>query len=57
MMYPNICFSGSVYKVEDKKTGEALRRALTEEEYSAVLKSGDYRIRFKYLDFLNRWFG
>lgn len=57
VMYPNICFSGSVYKVEDKKAGEALRRALTEEEYSAVLKSGDYRIRFKYLDFLNRWFG
>ena len=55
VMYPNLCFSGSVYEVEDDKAGEALREVLTEEEYREVISSGDYEVRFRYLSYLNEW--
>lgn len=56
VMYPNMCFNDSMYEVPDSNAGEALREVLTEEEYEAVLRSGDYQIRFQYLTFLNGLF-
>lgn len=53
VMYPNMCFSGSVYEVVDEDAQEALQEVLSPEEYEAVLQSGNYEIQFKYLDFLN----
>ena len=55
VMYPNLCFHGAVYEVEDEEAEKNLKQVLSEEEYDAVLKSGKYKIRFKYLDFLNRF--
>lgn len=55
VMYPNLCFHGAVYEVEDGEAEKNLKQVLSEEEYDAVLKSGKYKIRFKYLDFLNRF--
>ena len=55
-MYPNLCFHDAVYEVVDEEAEKTLQRVLSEDEYDAVLKSGEYRIRFKYLDFLNRFF-
>ena len=52
VMYPNMCFAGSVYEVVDEEAGEALRETLTEEEYRTVFSSGNYEVRFKYLSFL-----
>ena len=52
VMYPNMCFSGSVYEVVDEEAGEALREVLTEEEYRRIFSSGNYEVRFKYLSFL-----
>lgn len=52
VMYPNMCFSGSVYEVVDEEAGEKLREVLDEEEYETVLSSGDYEVRLKCLDFL-----
>lgn len=52
VMYPNLCFSGSMYAV-DEQSGEALREVLTEEECEAVFRERDYRIRFKILGFMN----
>ena len=54
-MYPNMCFHGAVYEVVDDDAQQMLKKALSEDEYDAVLKSGKYRVRFKYLDFLNRF--
>lgn len=54
VMYPNMCFFGSVYEVVDEEAEAALRKVLTEEEYAEVFSSGNYEIRFKYLTFLNR---
>lgn len=55
VMYPNMCFHGAVYEVVDDDAQKMLKKVLSEDEYDAVLKSGKYRVRFKYLDFLNRF--
>lgn len=52
VMYPNMCFSGSVYEVVDEEAEGKLREVLDEEEYETVLSSGDYEVRLKCLDFL-----
>lgn len=55
VMYPNMCFSDSVYEVVDEEAGEALRKVLTAEEYREVFTEGDYEVRFRYLPFLNEF--
>ena len=53
VMYPNMCFENSMYEVVDENAEISLQQTLTEEEYEAVLESGDYEIQFKYLTFFN----
>lgn len=52
VLYPNMCFKGSMYEIIEDDAREELREVLDEEEYEAVFDSGDYEIRFKILDFL-----
>ena len=52
VMYPNMCFENSVYEVVDEKAEESLRAVLDEAEYQAVLNSGTYEVRFRFLE----WF-
>ena len=56
VMYPNLCFQGSVYEVEDDQVEASLREVLTAKEYDAVMKSGEYEIGFRWLTFLERFF-
>lgn len=51
VLYPNMCFRGSVYEVVDDEAGEALKEVLTPEEYEDVFDSGDFKIRFKFLEY------
>ena len=53
VMYPNMCFFDSVYEEENEAAVESLQNTLTEEEYTAIMESGDYEIAYKLLDFLN----
>ncbi|MCD8110206.1 MAG: stage II sporulation protein R [Clostridiales bacterium] len=53
VLYPNLCFSGSMYAV-DEASGEKLSVELTDEEYAAILENGDYEVSFKILKFMNR---
>lgn len=53
VMYPNMCFSGSVYEVVDEDAKTALKEVLSEEEYEQVFTEGDYKVQCKYLSFLN----
>lgn len=55
VMYPNLCFSDSVYEIVDEEAEESLRRTLSAGEYEKVLASGEYRVQFKYLTFLNEY--
>lgn len=52
VMYPNLCFAGSVYEVIDEKSKEELRSVLTEEEYAEIMAEGNIKVKFKYLDAL-----
>lgn len=51
VMYPNMCFENSMYEVVDEKAEKSLRAVLDEEEYQAVLSSGNYEVRFRFLEF------
>ncbi len=53
VMYPNMCFAGSVYEVVDTEVEESLRQVLSKEEYRKVFSEGDYQVQFRYLTFLN----
>ncbi len=53
VLYPNMCFSGSMYEVTGEEAEQKLREVLEEEEYEQILKEGNYKIQFKYLPFLN----
>ena len=57
VMYPNMCFSGSVYEVVDEDAESSLKEVLSAEEYEEVFSSGNYRVRFRYLDLLNELCG
>lgn len=52
VLYPNMCFENSIYEVVDEKAKQSLREVLNKEEYEAVLTSGKYEIRFRFLE----WF-
>lgn len=55
VMYPNLCFSGSVYEVTDEQTEKELRAVLTEEEYAEIMAEGELKVRFKYLEGVLEW--
>ena len=52
-MYPNLCFSGSMYRIDNDTNGEKLEQVLSPEEYKVVMESKDYKIRFRFLKFLD----
>lgn len=47
VLYPNMCFRGSVYEVVEEDAKEALQEVLSPEEYEDVFQSGKFEIRFK----------
>lgn len=51
VLYPNMCFQGSVYEVVEDDAKEALREVLTAEEYADVFTQGKFEIRFKFLEY------
>lgn len=51
VLYPNMCFQGSVYEVVEEDAKEALREVLTPEEYEDVFRHGKFQIRFKFLEY------
>jgi stage II sporulation protein R len=50
VLYPNLCFRGSVYEVVDEESEKELREVLTPEEYADVFHSGHFEIRLKFLE-------
>ena len=51
VLYPNMCFRGSVFEVVEEEAGEALREVLSPWEYADVFDSGKVQLRFKLLEF------
>ncbi|MGN0350016.1 MAG: stage II sporulation protein R [Roseburia sp.] len=52
VLYPNMCFRGSVYEVVDEGAKEELQEVLTTEEYEAVFSERNYEVRFWLADWL-----
>ena len=52
VMYPNMCFENSMYEVVNENSEKALRAVLSEEEYQKVLNTGNFEVRFGFLE----WF-
>lgn len=51
VLYPNMCFRGSVYEAPSDEAKHALREVLTPEEYEDIFRHGKYQIRFKFLEY------
>ena len=51
VLYPNMCFRGSVYEVVDEEAEQALREVLTPEEYADVFDSGEFEVQLKFLEY------
>lgn len=51
VLYPNMCFKGSVFEVVEEEAEEALREVLSPWEYADVFDSGEVQLRFKFLEF------
>ena len=54
VLYPNMCFRGSVFEIIEENAEEALREVLSPWEYADVFDSGKVQIRFKFLEFFQR---
>lgn len=54
VLFPNMCFRGSVYEVIEDDAKQSLRQVLSPEEYEAIIRSGDYKIRFKLLEYFEQ---
>ena len=55
VLYPNMCFQGTVYEVVEEEADEALREVLTPEEYADVFNKRNYQIRFRFAEVLQKW--
>lgn len=53
VMYPNLCFSNSVYKT-DKKELDSFKKVLSPSECISIMDGKDYTIRFKLLEYLRK---
>ncbi|MBQ3559537.1 MAG: stage II sporulation protein R [Agathobacter sp.] len=51
VLYPNMCFRGSVFEVVEEEAGEALKEVLSPWEYADVFESKEVKVRFKFLEF------
>lgn len=56
VMYPNMCFSSSVYEVIDENARQELKRTLTEDEYAQIMAEGKLQVKLKYLEKLKELF-
>lgn len=51
VLYPNMCFKGTVYEVVEEDAEEALREVLNPWEYADVFESEKVEFRFKFLEY------
>lgn len=50
VMYPNMCFSNSMYCINDEETKEKLGEVLTENELAELMAEGKIEIKCKYFE-------
>ena len=48
VLYPNLCFSGSLYQIDEDASTEKLRTVLSPEEYKMIMENKEYEIGFRF---------
>lgn len=56
VLYPNLCFSGSLYKVDEEASTRELQKVLTPEEYKMIMENKEYEISFRFQEVLEEFF-
>lgn len=51
VLYPNMCFRGSVYEVVEEDAKVALKEILSPWEYADVFESDEVELKFKFLEY------
>lgn len=51
VLYPNMCFKGSVFEVVEEEAEKSLKEVLNPWEYADVFDSGNVEFRFKFLEY------
>lgn len=54
VLYPNMCFRGTVYEVIEEDADEALREVLSPWEYADVFSSKKVELRWKFLEYFRK---
>ena len=54
VLYPNMCFQGSVFEVVEEEAKESLKEVLNAWEYADVFDSGKVELRFKFLEYFTK---
>ena len=52
VLYPNLCFRGTMYENVDEESDELLREVLSPDEYKDVVDSGNFVLKLKILEYL-----
>lgn len=55
VMYPNMCFAGSVYEVVEEDAERELKAVLTPEEYEELMAQSQISVKFKYWEKIKEW--
>lgn len=51
VLFPNMCFRGSVFEIVQEEAKESLQEVLSPEEYQDVFDSGKFKVKFRWFDF------
>lgn len=54
VLYPNLCFSGSLYSIDEDASTEKLKAVLSPEEYKMLMENKEYEVRFKLYEMIQR---
>uniref|UniRef100_UPI00405673F6 stage II sporulation protein R n=1 Tax=Agathobacter sp. TaxID=2021311 RepID=UPI00405673F6 len=54
VLYPNMCFRGSVFEVIEEEAETSLREVLNVWEYADVFDSGSVELEFKFLEYFKK---
>lgn len=54
VLYPNLCFSGSLYSIDEDASTEKLKAVLSPEEYKMLMENKEYEVRFKFYEMIQR---
>ena len=56
VLYPNLCFSGSLYQIDEEISTEELQKVLSPQEYKMIMESKEYEVGFRFQEIFQEIF-